>query len=434
MAIVYDLGTQKNEVIKHIRENKSLIKICTKVKNEKEFLPEWLDHLKHAGFRWEEIIIFDNNSDDEEFIKLLHSLPDNICIVRFQEDMNAVHDVGVFFDLYEALSQSSEYFFFIDVDEFIFKIDLEKGKLIRENIKASLYEFLTVNSNFDIFSLPFIHKEQMNFLTPKIFVYSLVWGKPIFNSKAIKKFESNRNIKCIHTSQIFYTGGTHVNIYPFFMPFILIHDKFRHPLRVIRINILKLSRIFGIDFLCNKFKFKKIGDEEVAKYILSNKTDLIQIAEEKAGNTVRSYVNTNIEQIKRALELLNQTESKSLNIELSQEELRNIKQILSIPILKNFPLLPFDEFFYLYNRLVSTNTYLEWGSGGSTLLALKLGVKNIYSSENNEKYYKMIEEKVKLIKSKALYSNINIKIQYTYCGKSNEFGYPIEDIQWKKFP
>jgi len=138
MALIYDMDKNREVVVSKIKESKTQFKICTKVRDEVEFLPVWLSHLQECGFSLDEIIIFDNNSTEREVFEFYSSLPDDVLIVKFSGEMNQVHNTGMFYDIYEALCESSEYFCFIDADEFLYKIDTEEGKFIHKDIKSSL--------------------------------------------------------------------------------------------------------------------------------------------------------------------------------------------------------------------------------------------------------------------------------------------------------
>jgi len=83
---------------------------------------------------------------------------------------------------------------------------------------------------------------------------------------------------------------------------------------------------------------------------------------------------------------------------------------------------------YFEIELKNISTYLEYGAGGSTVLAAKSGVQNIISIES-DLYF--LEKVVKKIDSLKL--NINLKILHGDVGLTKELGYPVTDSEWKNF-
>lgn len=116
---LYEWDKDKTQILRKIAETYGDFKICIKVKNEKELLPDLLSHLLRAGFSSEEIIIFDNTSDDKEFVEYLDKISERLLVVKYSGDHNLVHMRG-FIDLYKTIAQSSKYFMFLDADEFPF--------------------------------------------------------------------------------------------------------------------------------------------------------------------------------------------------------------------------------------------------------------------------------------------------------------------------
>lgn len=434
MALIYDLDENREVVVSKIKESKTQFKICTKVRDEVEFLPIWLSHLQECGFSLDEIIIFDNNSTEREVYEFYSSLPDDVLIAKFSGEMNQVHHTGMFYDIYEALCESSEYFCFIDADEFLYKVNTEEGKFIHKDIKSSLYEFLSQNKDYDVVGLSWIQKDGFNFQNPDNIVDSLYFAKPLFNSFQYKS-KLKRGMFQNHILQIPFSGGNHLKIYPYFSPFILMHDKSRFPKRTIRVSIFKISRIFGLDFLYDELKPEQKNILSLAKKIVFNKNYLIKLAQDKRDYEASKYVEENIRRIEKALNLLKDgvIDNYSEIRDLSTKEKNNIKELLLLPLFSDFPILPWKEFFYFKNQVSRSKVYLEWGSGGSTLLALKYGVKFIYSAETNKEWYVKIMEKVNLLKSASIYKDVNVKVSFIDLGPTNEWGHPLTNTHYKEF-
>lgn len=89
---LYEWDKDRTYILRKIAETYGDFKICIKVKNEKELLPDLLSHLLRAGFSSEEIIIFDNTSDDREFLEYLDKISERFLVVKYSGDHNSVHE------------------------------------------------------------------------------------------------------------------------------------------------------------------------------------------------------------------------------------------------------------------------------------------------------------------------------------------------------
>lgn len=98
----------------------------------------------------------------------------------------------------------------------------------------------------------------------------------------------------------------------------------------------------------------------------------------------------------------------------------------------DFPLrLSLNEKNFLTGCLIEAENYLEFGSGGSTFLALMSGCKKIVSVESdnnwidNLKTFSLIQQG---LDEKRLY------FEYINTGKTGEWGVPVEESQKELFP
>ena len=82
----------------------------------------------------------------------------------------------------------------------------------------------------------------------------------------------------------------------------------------------------------------------------------------------------------------------------------------------------------LKELLSKSESYLEYGCGGSTLLAAKLGVAKIYSVESDSQWSKDISQKIKSIDTIS-----DIKINYIDIGPVDEWGTPIDSSKYKDY-
>ncbi|UGB24875.1 glycosyltransferase family 2 protein [Methylorubrum sp. B1-46] len=118
-------------------------KVLLKTLDDPEMLQMWLEHhLPLVGA--ERIIIADNGSTDERVLEIYRSLPSTVTVFRYQGNVNngfhnVVHDRGLFRDLYAALAQSCNHSIFIDTDEFIYPVDIAtrqwSGELLDEMLE-----------------------------------------------------------------------------------------------------------------------------------------------------------------------------------------------------------------------------------------------------------------------------------------------------------
>jgi hypothetical protein len=135
----------------------------------------------------------------------------------------------------------------------------------------------------------------------------------------------------------------------------------------------------------------------------------------------------------------------SLKNEPNNDELNNLKKSVLdtlntsniIELDKDFINIPSqphmeDEGILLLKiHLERSVNFLEYGAGGSTILAAKIGVENIYSVESDNLFLDAIKQKVL-----SIYPHINIYTFFIDIGKTKEWGYPINNEKlhsWKNY-
>jgi len=101
-------------------------------------------------------------------------------------------------------------------------------------------------------------------------------------------------------------------------------------------------------------------------------------------------------------------------------------QALSIP---NAPAMPTPCIEFLSTAMRSCQTYLEYGSGGSTIMASRFPIKNIISVESDASWLKAVEEKFKSTSS----NKNNLSPLHINIGPTKSLGYPIDDSNWKEY-
>lgn len=120
--IIYDWATQSDLVCGLISQTKRFFKIILKTKNEIALLDWWLQH--HLRFGDDgSIIVFDNESTEPIVFDIYKKYKNNLLVVQYTGNHDAVHDVNRFGELYQALRLSSDFYTFIDTDEKIYFTD-----------------------------------------------------------------------------------------------------------------------------------------------------------------------------------------------------------------------------------------------------------------------------------------------------------------------
>lgn len=188
-------GQDKYEVCKKIRAHEATLKIVLKTKDDYIMLDEWIDH--HAAIvGLENLIIFDNCSDNILVLAKYEKYKDRITIVRFEGFHNNIHQVDKFPELYEALRSSALFYTMLDTDERLVHIDSEKCRA-----DSSILDFLQTNKSQKLIPGTWLSnvKTARNIFTVgtnlKSFKYGLSWGKPIINSTTEVKGFINHNIQ-----------------------------------------------------------------------------------------------------------------------------------------------------------------------------------------------------------------------------------------------
>lgn len=183
----------KAKICDQVRGDKRFLKLVTKVKNEGESLQDWLEFHTDAAQNYG-IIIFDNGSTDELTWELYEQYRDHIQVFNFGVNHNLIHDVSVFSELYSSLRDSSDFYAFIDADEFVYFTDgviCTKKPLLNSSLPldGSVYfGFWAINypGNKDIFYISDVGNR---------FSASLKGGKPLLHSSVNIRGFVNHNVQ-----------------------------------------------------------------------------------------------------------------------------------------------------------------------------------------------------------------------------------------------
>jgi len=95
----------------------------------------------------------------------------------------------------------------------------------------------------------------------------------------------------------------------------------------------------------------------------------------------------------------------------------------------NQPSMAVDQIQYLQSRLASSTCFLEYGAGGSTRLAARMGVGQIFSVESD------VQFSTKVMKS-ALEDNSDcgLVMKTPDIGATGPFGYPVDPTKMYRWP
>ena len=98
------------------------------------------------------------------------------------------------------------------------------------------------------------------------------------------------------------------------------------------------------------------------------------------------------------------------------------------PVINNTPLMPDGAVARLRALLSGTDCFLEYGSGGSTILATTIGVSEVISTESDADWLMAIRHKLNQISSSSHVDLIPIDL-----GPTKAFGFPISDAHWSSY-
>jgi hypothetical protein len=173
--------TDSAEVCARIEQHHAPVKMVLKTKNDPLLIERWIrHHMKIVGP--ENLIVFDNMSDGPEVLSVYREYRDRIAIIRFADHQNNLHHTSLYRDFYRSLAKSSEYFLFLDTDEYLILIEDE-----RYYDDDSILTFVMGNKNFDLFPATWLPNANWS---PKHFncgglAGNLACGKPLIRSSKI---------------------------------------------------------------------------------------------------------------------------------------------------------------------------------------------------------------------------------------------------------
>lgn len=173
----------REQIVKNIVSRPGYLKFIIKVRDELHLLTEWLLHHTEIVDH-QDIIIFDNRSEDPQLADFYKSLPPDIVVARYDALHNTIHNTDLFPELYEALARSCVYFAFLDCDEYLIHID--------ENLVANrtvIVDVLKNNYRYDVHPCTWLNnglcsRDLYECSSSHRLGEMLYSGKPVIRSKA----------------------------------------------------------------------------------------------------------------------------------------------------------------------------------------------------------------------------------------------------------
>jgi hypothetical protein len=97
------------------------------------------------------------------------------------------------------------------------------------------------------------------------------------------------------------------------------------------------------------------------------------------------------------------------------------------PELPSSPHMDLESVLYLRNQLEKSDTFIEFGSGGSTIFAAKLNVPVIFSVESDELWMQRVQRKILRMKSTSQIHFVRAQV-----GKVGPWGTPLELVDGER--
>jgi len=174
----------KADFLAGVASTKATLKILLKTKDDHYFLESWIQHhAKIVGLN--NLIIFDNRSSNEQVLKTYEKYQSQVPIVQFDGDHNSLHNGTQYPELYECLKTCSQFFVFLDTDEFLV-LATHDAYICDKRI----LEFLNAHGTADVFPASWLENVlacDKRFRVGKSlenFADGLTWGKPIIRAAA----------------------------------------------------------------------------------------------------------------------------------------------------------------------------------------------------------------------------------------------------------
>ncbi|PWB82452.1 MAG: hypothetical protein C3F11_11870 [Methylocystaceae bacterium] len=179
--------TDSQTIVERISRSSHTAKILLKTSDDPILLPLWLEHYL-SFLEPSQIVIADNKSTDHEVLDIYENIESGVSIFSYDDDIdrgfhNNIHDRAVFPALYEAFRESCEYLFVVDTDELLYLFDIDSWTADR----STFQNYLGCWSGKGMAST-WLHTVRGSTDTcyighdPKHLAWELRWGKPLIPS------------------------------------------------------------------------------------------------------------------------------------------------------------------------------------------------------------------------------------------------------------
>ena len=92
--------------------------------------------------------------------------------------------------------------------------------------------------------------------------------------------------------------------------------------------------------------------------------------------------------------------------------------------------LPDEEAVAIAEAYAAADVILEYGSGGSTILASEMQDKRVFSVESDAKWARMM---TRYLEAHPPAQNTQVDVIWSNIGDTKQWGHPIDQTEWQKF-
>jgi len=92
--------------------------------------------------------------------------------------------------------------------------------------------------------------------------------------------------------------------------------------------------------------------------------------------------------------------------------------------------LPKAEAALLREAYAKADVILEYGSGGSTVMASEMPGKTVFSVESDRNWAQMMRD---WLSANPPAEGTRVEMLWSNIGETKEWGYPVDDSQWRRF-
>lgn len=89
------------------------------------------------------------------------------------------------------------------------------------------------------------------------------------------------------------------------------------------------------------------------------------------------------------------------------------------------------EYDLLRREMAKAKSYLEFGTGGSTLFAIECGIRRIVSVDSDPAWSRTVDEKIAIRRPKV---DVDIELIHCDIGRTRDWGFPLDREQITNWP